>query len=355
MLFVKNIKINNFRCFDSKKIDFKPNINILIGSNGCGKTSIVEGISYLCLGKSFKNAKDSEVLKFGKEYFNVICDIQDQNDKKVVISFDGNHKKVKDGDTICQTLSEYVGKYKLISFSPDDLDIIKGSPSIRRRFLDMFIGQIDNNYLKVLVEYKKTLKMRNEFLKKIDNGSFDSIMFEVLNEKLISTGKIIIEKRNKYIDILNRYIKDISKQLSNGKEIVNIQYNPNVILENFEKSIESHKKLDILSKQTNIGPQKDDLNIYLNEELASIYGSQGQIRLSVLSMKLGVFEVFKEIDQNIIIILDDVFSELDNERQVFLLEYIKNTGQVFITCTDINKMPEELKESSNIINIEEGE
>lgn len=356
MIFVKNIKFNNFRCFTSKTFVFDSKINILTGNNGCGKTSIVEGISYLCLGKSFRGAKDRDVLKLNSDYFNIISEIDDQNNiEKVVISYDGVNKRVKYAEIICKTLSEYVGKYKLVSFSPDDLDVVKGAPAIRRRFIDLFISQCDNNYLKVLVEYKKVLKMRNEFLKNINNQQYDKILFDVINENIIKYGKIIIDTRAKYINLLNVYVKNISKELSNNKEEVDIVYNPNVNINYYEKTLINNINYDINTHTTNYGPHKDDYKIYISGNDGAIFGSQGQCRLAVLSIKLAMYEAFLKIDDNIIIVLDDVFSELDIDRQKYLLTYIKKTGQVFITTTDIDKLPKDLIDESNIIEIGEGE
>ena len=161
MFYVKKVKLNNFRCFLNTEYSFEPNINILIGNNGCGKTSIVEGISYLCLGKSFRNAKDKDVINFNSSYFNIISEIiNGVSENKVIIGYDGVNKKVNYDNYVCKTLSEFVGKHKLVSFSPDDIEVIKGSPSKRRRFIDVFISQCDNRYLKILVEYKKILKIR---------------------------------------------------------------------------------------------------------------------------------------------------------------------------------------------------
>lgn len=354
MIYIKNIKLNNFRCFKTIDLEFKPNINILIGENGSGKTSIVEGISYLCIGKSFKNAKDKEVLRFNEEYFNVISTIYDNVDTRLVVGYDGNHKRIKKGENIYKSLSEHIGVYRLITFSPDDLYIIKGSPSDRRRFLDTFISQYDPIYLKALSEYKKILKIRNDFLKSIENNSFDTIMFDVINQKMIDAGKKVIELRNKYISILNENIKKVSNDLTNHEFMVEIKYNPDVEENIFKKTILDNKKIDILSKITTKGPQKDDLDIYINNNNAISYSSQGQIRVAVLSMKLGIYELFNKINNNIIIILDDVFSELDNNKQIYLMEYIQNVGQVFITTTDIYKLPKNIKEISNIIEIKEG-
>lgn len=356
MLYIKNIKLNNFRCFKSLNLEFKPKVNILIGNNGAGKTSVVEGISYLCLGKSFRGAKDKEVLKINESYFNVISNINYSNsENKVVVSYDGANKRVKCDEVICKTLSEYVGKYKLISFSPDDLDIIKGGPSFRRRFIDLFISQCDNNYLKLVVEYKKVLKMRNEFLKSIKNQQYDKILFDVITENIIKYGKLIISIREKYISVLNSYVKAISKELSNGKEIIEIAYSPNIDINAYENTVKKYIGYDISSKTTNFGPHKDNLKVSLSGNDASSYASQGQCRLAILSMKLAVYEVFSKIDDNIIIVLDDVFSELDQNRQKYLLEYINKTGQVFITTTDIYKLPDDLIKESNIVEIREGE
>lgn len=355
MFYVKKVKLNNFRCFLSTEYSFEPNINILIGNNGCGKTSIVEGISYLCLGKSFRNAKDKDVINFNSSYFNIISEIiNGVSENKVIIGYDGVNKKVNYDNYVCKTLSEFVGKHKLVSFSPDDIEVIKGSPSKRRRFIDVFISQCDNRYLKILVEYKKILKIRNEYLKKTENSNFDKVYFDVLTESLIKYGQFVISIREKYIKLLNETVKYISKELSNDKEIVEIEYKPNCGVLDFEKATKRNYNVDKITKITNCGPQKDDISIKIANMEALLYASQGQSRLAVLGIKLGMYELFSKMDDNIIIILDDVFSELDIERQKYLLKYIKNTGQVFITATDVYKLPEELIKESNIIEIKEG-
>lgn len=355
MFYVKKVKLNNFRCFLNTEYNFEPNINILIGNNGCGKTSIVEGISYLCLGKSFRNAKDKDVINFNSSYFNIISEIiNGVSENKVIIGYDGVNKKVNYDNYVCKTLSEFVGKHKLVSFSPDDIEVIKGSPSKRRRFIDVFISQCDNRYLKILVEYKKILKIRNEYLKKTENSNFDKVYFDVLTDSLIKYGQFVISIREKYIKLLNETVKYISKELSNDKEIVEIEYKPNCGVLDFEKATKRNYNVDKTTKITNCGPQKDDISIKIANMEALLYASQGQSRLAVLGIKLGMYELFSKMDDNIIIILDDVFSELDIERQKYLLEYIKNTGQVFITATDVYKLPEELIKESNIIEIKEG-
>lgn len=355
MFYVKSIKINNFRCFDEKKIEFKPGINIIVGANGTGKTSIVEAISYIGLGKSFKKAKDKDVLKFNKPYFNIICALASDNDEKLVISYDGQNKKIKKEEELYKTLSEFVGLYKVVTFCPDDLDIIKGYPADRRHFLDIFISQCDNRYLKLLVEYKKILKSRNEFLKNVVDNVYDNVLYDILTDKLIEYGKEIIKLRSIYVKELNNIVNKISKTLTDTKEETIITYNPNTKYEDYEKTIKSNMKLDLLTKGTNFGPQKDDLVITINGKYANTYGSQGQIRSAVLSLKLSIYEIFKNNTKDVLVILDDVLSELDLHRQIDLLNYIKDSSQVFITSTDVNEIPNDIINESNVIAIKEGE
>lgn len=355
MIYIKNIKLNNFRCFKTKSFCFKPNINILIGNNGCGKTSVVEGISYLCLGKSFRGAKDREVLGFDCEYFNIISTISENCDEKVIISYDKSQKRIKKEEYVYKTLSEYVGLYKLISFSPDDLYIIKGAPATRRTFIDTFLSQYDSNYLKSLSEYKKTLKIRNEFLKNIENDVYDKVMLDVIDDKLVSSGCEIIKLREKYINLLNQYLILVSKDLLKEQESITVSYDSELLNKEFKEIIKNNRKIDILSKTTTQGPQRDDLKIGFNGVDASSFSSQGQIRVAVLGLKLAMYEMFLKQNDNIIVILDDVFSELDKNKQELLMKYVKKVGQVFITTTDVDKLPSELKENSNIIKVKEGE
>lgn len=352
MIYIKSLKLNNFRCFKSISLEFKPNINILIGNNGCGKTSIVEAISYLCLGKSFKGIKDKDVLKINEDFFNIISVIVEKEESRIVVGYDGKQKRIRNGEIIYKSLSEHIGKYKLLSFCPDDLEIIKGNPNNRRRFIDVFISQCDSLYLKSLAEYKKILKMRNEFLKSIINNQYDKVYFDVLNEKLVKNAEIIINIRKKYFDLLNKYIYVVSSSLINPNTSIKLVYEPDVIDVN---DIKKAYNIDLCNGVSTRGPQKDDFVVLFNDKNASTYASQGQIRLCILAMKLAIYEMFRKKDENIFIILDDVFSELDKEKQIYLMNYIKNVGQVFITTTEIDKIPKQLIDSSNIIEMKDGE
>ena len=354
MFYIKNVKINNFRCYLTKEVEFSPNSNIIIGKNASGKTSLVEAVCYLCLGKSFKNAKDVELIKINKDYFNIIGNIIENEEKnnRIVIGYDTKTKKINYNGKVMSSISDYVGKYKVITFSPDDLELIKGTPTVRRRFIDINLCQIDSKYLKLLMEYKHLLKRRNEILK-LEN--IDSKYLDILSGEIIERAKYIINKRRKIVEMLNEYIEKKSKFLTNDQEIVELEYFPNVTEEEIKNKFKNDLKIDILTKTTNNGPHRDDLNIYINRQKASIFASQGQIRTAVLAIKLGIADSFRSNNESMIIILDDVLSELDINRQIKLLESIKNGNQVFITTTDIKNIPSNIIKDSKIENIEDGE
>lgn len=351
MFYIKEMKINYFRCYSSASFEFSKTKNIIIGNNGIGKTTIVEALCYLCLGKSFKNAKDSEIIKIDAPYFNVIGEIDDSSKSsisKIVVGYDKKTKKISNNGVFYKTLSEYVGKYKVVSFSPDDLDLIKGSPTVRRRLIDMYLCQKEHEYMKTLSEYKHILKQRNELLK---NKSIDMQYLKIITETLIEKAIYIVNKRNEFIKNLSCFVKKKSQTLTNGTETVHLEYKPNCNINEIHEKIQNDQQLDILTQSTNNGPHRDDVVIYVNNQKASVYSSQGQIRTAVLAIKLSIVEYFKTIDDNIIIILDDVFSELDNFRQVSLIESIGHHNQVFITSTNVDNIPENTIKESKIIRI----
>lgn len=351
MFYIKEVKMNYFRCYSSANFKFSKSKNIIIGDNGTGKTTLVEALCYLCLGKSFKNVKDNEVIQIDAPYFNIIGEIEDaskSSTSKIVVGYDKKTKKISNNGVFYKTLSEYVGKYKVVSFSPDDLDLIKGSPVVRRRLVDMYLCQKEHQYMKTLSEYKHILKQRNELLK---NKSIDMQYLDVITTALIEKAVYIINKRNEFVEKLSSFVERKSQTLTNGNETVRLEYKPNCNINEICEKFQNDQQLDILTQSTNNGPHRDDIVIYVNSQKASVYSSQGQIRTAVLAIKLSIVEYFKTIDDNIIIILDDVFSELDNFRQINLIESIGQDNQVFITSTNVDNIPENTIKESKIIRI----
>ena len=206
MFYLKKLKLTNFRCYTQIEQEFSPTKNIIIGENAIGKTSLVEAIYFLCFGKSFREAKDIDIIKTNAEFYNIkgefVDEIKKANDN-VIIGYDKKCKKIQKNQNIYKNLSEYVGYFKSIIFSPDDLSFIKGGPIERRKFLDANISQLDSKYLKNLIEYKKILKQRNEFLKNSTLENYNKDLLTILNTSLVERAKIIIKAREELINKLN--------------------------------------------------------------------------------------------------------------------------------------------------------
>jgi DNA replication and repair protein RecF len=252
-----------------------------------------------------------------------------------------------------RNISDYLGNINIVLFSPDDLDLVKGSPSVRRKFLDQNIGQINKNYLNALIKYRKLLKERNELLK-TENVIIDIDLLDVITKALIDEAKIIIKEREAFIHNINKDIKEFSMTLSNNKEWVQMVYNPHTNVDNLWKTSEDRKSYDIFSKTTTWGPTRDDIKILVNEEEASIYCSQGQIRTACIATKLALARLYKGYNDKIIVILDDVLSELDNYRQEQVLKLIDSDIQTFITTTSLDNIDEYVLKDSNILEIKRG-
>lgn len=357
MFYLKKIKLNNFRCYTQSTFDFSPTKTLIIGENAVGKTSLVEGIYYLCFGKSFRDARDMDVLKKNTDFYYISGEFYENeySNSKVSIGYDKKSKRIQKNSLIYKSISEYVGYFKTIVFSPDDLALIKGAPLERRKFLDINISQLDENYLKNLIEYKKILKQRNEFLKNSTSEEYDHCLLEVLTTSLIEKARYIIQARKKIIQELNPYIEKIAKSISNGQEIVKLTYSPNSFEDELEGNMMLKEKYDLYTQTTNTGPHRDDVEIKINGEDASTYGSQGQIKTAVLAIKLGLTEYIRKNDDKIIIILDDIFSELDVERQKAILQLIALGNQVFITATDLNSIPDDVIGDGKIIKLRKEE
>ena len=208
MFCVKSIKINNFRCYDYKQIDFNSSINVLVGDNGVGKTSIVEAIGYLAIGKSFRNARDIEALKQNSSYFSLVFEVDsDDNTDKIVVYFDDKGKKISKNSKMYSKMSDFFAEIGLVSFSPDDIRIIKGSPADRRRYINLCLCQIDKDYLVSLNNYNKLLKERNELLKKWDNSENQTMLLDVIDLKMKEYAIDIIKKREFFVIETNKLIK----------------------------------------------------------------------------------------------------------------------------------------------------
>ena len=331
------------------KYSFAPNINIFVGKNGTGKTSVIEALGYLFIGKSFKKAKDPDCLKAGATYFSIVGEcFLDEKPEKIILYYDKNGKKITINNKKESKISLFASKKALVSFSPEDLGIIKGSPSDRRRFLDVSLIQIDEKYADTLNKYNKIIKERNEYLKTVDNKDVDFDFLDVLDKQIIETGKQIVKKREEFVMYLCRYINMSMQTISKNKDTISIRYIPKVSVENFECEFLKRRKYDVYLQTTTLGPHRDDLEFLINS-ISGECASQGQIRCAVLSLIISYYKYLKSISKPLIVAMDDVLSELDEERKNDFFRLIDNEDQIFITCTDLNSVSNEIVEKSNVI------
>ncbi len=341
-MWIKNLKIKNFRNYNNQEINFSKNINIFYGENAQGKTNIIEAIFLCSLGKSFRAKKDSEMIKLNEK--NSIIEIEyEKSDREGKIKIElGNKKNIYINGIKIKKLSELLGNINIVLFNPDDINILKGGPQNRRKFLDIMISQLRPNYMYILNLYLKTIEQRNKYLRQIKEEKKDENLLEIWDEKLVDYATKICEYRIEFIEKIIKKLKIIHKNITNDQEEIEIQYITECNdKEEYLKLLKQRRKLDIIKGFTTKGVHRDDFMIYINKKEISIYGSQGQNRTAMLSLKLAELQViYDEIGEYPILLLDDFMSELDYNRRKNFLKGIENT-QVIITGTeklDIEKL-----------------
>ena len=334
-MWIENIKINNFRNYDNEEINLGKNINIFYGENAQGKTNIIESIFLSSMGKSFRTNKDKEMINLNKEKAVIeISFVKSDREGKVKIEL-SNKKSIYLNGIKLKKLSELLGNINIVIFTPDDINILKGGPQNRRRFLDIMISQLKPNYMYNLSLYLKTLEQRNNYLRQIKEENKDENLLEIWDEKLADYAFIIFEYRNEFINKIKNKIKSIHKDITNEKEDIEIEYITECNnKENYIELLKKRRKLDIIKGYTTKGIHRDDFNISINDKQLNIYGSQGQHRTAILSLKLSELSIiYEETGEYPILLLDDFMSELDENRRKQFLKNIKNT-QIIITCTE---------------------
>ncbi|MBR3163185.1 MAG: DNA replication/repair protein RecF [Clostridia bacterium] len=334
-MWISKIKLNNFRNYEKQEIVLKDGINLFYGENAQGKTNIIESI-YLCsVGKSFRARRDQELIKFdtNKSLIEVEFNKSDR-DGKIKIEIE-NKKNISVNGIKLKKLSELLGNINIVIFTPDDIDILKGGPQKRRKFLDVMISQLKPNYMHILNLYLKTLEQRNNYLRQIKFENKNENMLDIWDEKLAEYGIKIFNYRNEFINKIKNKIENIHNKITNNKEKIKIEYISNCKnKQEFLDILKNRRKLDIIKGYTTKGIHRDDFTVYVNNNPVNVYGSQGQHRTAILSLKLSELNVvYDEIGEYPILLLDDFMSELDEKRKINFLENIKN-AQVIITCTE---------------------
>ncbi len=338
-MIIKSIHLNNFRNYEGLDLELDKGTNILFGDNAQGKTNILEAAYLSGTTKSHKSSKDKEMIRFGCEEAHIRT-VVERNEKEYQIDMhlrSRGSKGVAINKLPIKKASELFGILNIVFFSPEDLNIIKEGPAERRRFLDAELCQLDKLYLSDLTKYNKILNQRNKLLKDI---SFRQDLIETLSVwdmQLVETGRRIIARRKVFIEELNEIIGDIHGRISGGKEHLILKYEPNIDDIFFADELLRAKQKDLKLCQTTVGPHRDDMLFAVNDIDIRKYGSQGQQRTSALSLKLSEIEIVKKSIHNTpVLLLDDVLSELDSNRQNYLLNSISDI-QTIITCTGLEE------------------
>jgi DNA replication and repair protein RecF len=358
-MYVKYLQLSRFRNYNNLFVELDKNVNVFIGDNAQGKTNVLEGIFYCGFAKSHRTSKDKELIKWDeKEALIQLYVSKSRLDKKIEVKIFKEGKKAININSIkISKISELVGVFNVVMFSPEDLRIVKDSPGNRRRFLDMELCQLDNKYYYNLVQYNKVLNERNTIIR---HRSVDESMLDIYDEQLVGYGEYIIKKRIDYIDKLNRVGVNIHSEITSYKENIEFKYITQIkdlssIKNDLRALLSKSRQKDIERHITSIGPHRDDFSISINGIDTRIFGSQGQQRTSVLTIKFASLNIIKEITGEYpVLLLDDVLSELDFMRKKYILSSIKDV-QTIITCTGIEDIKSYLGESAKVFNVKDGE
>lgn len=349
-MFLQSISLTNFRNYKQVDIPFDPNVNLFIGENAQGKTNLMEAIFTLAMTKGYRSQKDKELIRWDEKYAKIKGIVEKKSGRITLEIILSNHgKKAKLNSLEQKKLSDYIGALNIVMFAPEDLNIVKGNPSIRRRFLDMEIGQIQPVYIHELNQFQKILQQRNALLKDLQKEKNEKqlIMLDILTESLTDFAAKVVHRRLSFLTRLERFAQSIHHQISRGEEELKLRYLSSVdvseqatlskIVEEYEHKFVKIKDREIERGMTLIGPHRDDILFFVNEKNVQTFGSQGQQRTTALAVKLAEIELMKEeIGEYPLLLLDDVLSELDDHRQTHLLNTIQGKVQTFVTTTNID-------------------
>lgn len=357
-MIISSLKLLNFRNYESLELKFSPKVNLIYGKNGMGKTNIVEAIYMLGLTKTFRSNNDDIVIKKGKNIAKIEGSIKETilNNYKIIISNAG--KRIKIDNNKIARVSDYITKVNIILFNPDDLKMIKDTPSVRRKMLNIEISSINGEYLVLLTSYNKILKQRNAYLKALSKKkNSDSSFLNILTEQLIDIGLKIMWIREDFINNINSYISDIYEKITHkGKlKVVYKSEFKGKAKENLLKMFEKNISREILLGKTLFGIQHDDIEFKIDNEIVKEFSSVGEQKNSIISFKLAeIKNIEAKLHRKPILILDDLFSELDEEKINNILNLIDKDLQTLITTTEINKVDKKILENAKIFHVIDG-
>ncbi|MDD4053303.1 MAG: DNA replication/repair protein RecF [Bacilli bacterium] len=362
-MIIKKLKLKHFRNYEELDIDFNKKINVFIGNNAQGKTNIIEAIYVLAITKSHRTHLDANLIKKeckSSKIKGLIKKNDQTDDSELEILFNNKGKKVSINKKPIIKISDYISYFNVIIFHPDDLDILKGSPSERRKFLNVEIGQLDNCYFLVLNNYNSILKNRNEYLKNINIDNYDEAYLEILTNQLVDNAVKIYFYRSKFINDINQAMSAVNTKIK-GLDSIELKYETSVpiseeieIRQSLLNKYRTNLQREIFMSQTMAGPHRDDFIFLANGRNIKEFGSQGQQRMSVLCLKLAEIELFKsKKGEYPVLLLDDVFSELDEAKRHSIIRYLNKKMQIMITTTDITNIDKIILRSASIFSVDD--
>ncbi|GAK11982.1 DNA replication/repair protein RecF [Geomicrobium sp. JCM 19039] len=366
-MFVRELSVSGYRNLDTHTLLFDDSVILFLGENAQGKTNILETLYVLGFAKSHRTSKDRELIAWGEEYARIHGTVEKRVGPLTLdVQFSGQGKRAKINHLEQRRLSEYIGALNVVMFAPEDLNLVKGGPKQRRRFIDMEIGQISNVYLHDLSQYHKTLKQRNQLLKDFwRSKSPDHVMLDVLTEQLAAVAAKVVHRRLAFIRQLESWAKEIHEQISRSLEQLQLQYEASAdvdgdlsltqLQEAYTSQYVQKKDQEIRRGLSLVGPHREDVLIYVNDRDVGTYGSQGQQRTAALSLKLAEIELITEATGDPpILLLDDVLSELDDHRQSHLLHAIQGKVQTFVTTTNVSGIEHRTLQQAKRYNVQNG-
>lgn len=358
-MILKQIEITNFRNYDHLSLSLHPHMNIIYGENGQGKSNLLESIYVLGQTKSHRSSIDNHLIKEKSDFSKIIGILEEDTiPTKLEIVLTDTSKKMKIDESEIKKVGEYISTLDVVIFYPEDLEIVKGSPMLRRRFINTELSHLQEVYYNVLSDYNKLLKMRNEYLKEV---FFDMHYFDILTKYFIEKAVLIYKMRLKFIDRINEYASSIYENLMHIKGF-HVSYkildfsNEDAINEDMIHTFyEQNREKERTCRKTLFGPHHDDLIFYIKDKDMLAYSSQGQQRAAILTFKLAEIELYKKYKKRLpIVLLDDVFSELDHQKKNNLMKYIEENLQVIITTTELDHLTDKQKKNAKFIQIENG-
>lgn len=366
---LNEISLQHYRNYQEVTLDFPKKLNIFLGENAQGKTNLLESIYVLAMTRSHRTSNEKELVHWDTNAAKISGVIEKKTGNvplEIQISTKGRKTKVNHIEQ--KRLSSYIGQLNVILFAPEDLSLVKGAPQLRRKFIDMELGQVNPIYLYDLVQYQSVLKQRNHYLKQLAEKKQSDLMYlDILTEQLVEFGSKVLMARLEFVKKLEHWANLLHKKISHEKENLTIDYFSSIPLDKEDVSLEAirqrfyqilldNRSRELLKANTFLGPHRDDLLFNVNGQNVQTYGSQGQQRTTALSIKLAEIDLmYAETGEYPVLLLDDVMSELDNERQLHLLETIEGKVQTFLTTTSLDHLTNKLTVEPDIFYVHQGE